>query len=267
MIIDLKEKKLSLTEALKLAKDGDILILEDKTYEEKIRVTTPNITWVGSKNTKIVFGATAKDILPEKWGGDGKKTYGTTGSATVLVAPEAIGFKAIGIIFENSFKRDGRIEAQAVAFKSETSKIWLKNCTFISHQDTLYLDYGTENILEDCSIFGDIDFIFGSADCTFKNCKIHAVHDEKTIAYFTAPDTFRDNKYGFVFQKCKLSMDPHMEGYLGRPWYPSLAKKEVLPRVKFEDCIISHEIKLFLKQMHEGDPTNYVLQLENNTIL
>ncbi|MDE6656091.1 MAG: hypothetical protein K2J85_03780, partial [Anaeroplasmataceae bacterium] len=136
MEIILSVKKISLSEALKDAKAGDVIYLEDKTYNEKITIATPNITLIGTENSKIVFDATSQDIIPVTFGGDGKKTYGTTGSATVLVQPEATGFKAMGITFENSFKRDGRIQAQAVAFKSETSHIVLKDCTFISHQDT-----------------------------------------------------------------------------------------------------------------------------------
>ncbi|MDE5545968.1 MAG: hypothetical protein K2M84_06355 [Anaeroplasmataceae bacterium] len=267
MEIILETKKISLSEALKEAKAGDVIYLEDKTYNEKITITTPNITLIGSENSKIVFDATSQDIIPEEFGGDGKKTYGTTGSATFLVTPEAIGFKAMGITFENSFKRDGRIQAQAVAFKSETSHIFLKNCTFISHQDTLYIDYGTENRLEKCTIFGDVDFIFGSADCTFKSCKIHALADERDSAYYTAPSTYQENLQGFVFEHCSFSMDKGMEVYLGRPWYPSGTRKHVQPRISFINCAIPKEVHLCLKQMHEEDPTNYTLHLERNYII
>lgn len=267
MIIDLKEKNLSINEALRLAKPNDVLLLDEKTYVEKVHIDTPYITLQGSSNTKISFGATSKDILPYKLGGDGLKTYGTTGSATVLVSSSAIGFQAIGITFENSFKRDGRQQAQAVAFKSETSHILLKDCIFIGHQDTLYLDYGKENVLVNCSIFGDIDFIFGSADCIFKNCRVHAVGDEIKLAFYTAPDTYEDNKQGFVFKECSFTLDPNMEAYLGRPWYPSLALKAVQPRAQFISCKFSKDIKLCLKKMHEKDVTNYILHLENNTII
>ncbi|MCM1131489.1 MAG: pectinesterase family protein [Roseburia sp.] len=266
MEIILKHKKISLSEALKEAKAGDVIYLEDKIYNEKITITTPNITLIGTENSKIVFSATSQDFIPEALGGDGKKTFGTTGSATVLVKPEATGFKAIGITFENNFRRDGRIQAQAVAFKSETSHIFLKNCTFMSHQDTLYLDYGIDNRLENSTIFGDVDFIFGSADCIFKNCKIHALGDEKNSAYYTAPSTYQENLQGFVFEHCSFSLDNGMEVYLGRPWYPSGALKHIQPRISFINCAIPKEVHLCLKQMHEEDPTNYTLYLEKNYI-
>ncbi|MDE6241608.1 MAG: hypothetical protein K2M08_04185 [Anaeroplasmataceae bacterium] len=267
MEIILEYKKISLSEALKVAKAGDVIYLEDKTYNEKITITTPNITLIGTENSKIVFDATSQDIIPEEFGGDGKKTYGTTGSATVLVKPEATGFKAMGITFENNFKRDGRIQAQAVAFKSETSHIFLKNCTFMSHQDTLYIDFGKDNRLEKCTIVGDVDFIFGSADCTFKSCKIHALAEERDSAYYTAPSTYQENLQGFVFEHCTFTMDEGMEVYLGRPWYPSSTCKQVQPRISFINCAIPKEVHLCLKQMHKEDPTNYTLHLERNYII
>lgn len=267
MEINLKEKKISITEALKEASAGDIIRLENKTYHEKITVTIPNLTWIGTENTRIVFNATSKDIIPVDFGGDGIKTYGTTGSATVLVTQEAVGFKATGITFENNFKRDGRIQAQAVAFKSEATDVLLKDCAFLSHQDTLYMDLGTNNRVENCSIFGDVDFIFGSADCIFKKCRIHAVGDERSLAYYTAPNTYDKNKQGFVFIDCRFSMDKNMEVYLGRPWYPSLAVYKVQPRISFINCRIPKEVQLFLKQMHEGDSTNYILHFENNSLI
>ncbi|MDE7161266.1 MAG: hypothetical protein K2N65_00755, partial [Anaeroplasmataceae bacterium] len=262
MNIYLRKEDISLSEALKEATAGDVIYLDDITYNEKITITTPNITLIGTENSRIVFDATSQDIIPEEFGGDGKKTYGTTGSATVLVKPEATGFKAMGITFENSFRRDGRIQAQAVAFKSETSHIFLKDCTFMSHQDTLYIDYGTDNRLEKCTIFGDVDFIFGSADCTFKSCKIHALADERNSAYFTAPSTYQENLQGFVFEHCSFSIDKGMEVYLGRPWYPSGTRRHVQPRISFITCSIPKEVHLCLKQMHEEDPTNYILHLE-----
>ncbi|MDE6655486.1 MAG: hypothetical protein K2J85_00675, partial [Anaeroplasmataceae bacterium] len=118
------------------------------------------------------------------------------------------------------------------------------------------IDDGTDNRLEKCTIIGDVDFIFGSADCTFKSCKIHALADERNSAYYTAPSTYQENLQGFVFEHCTFSMDKGMEVYLGRPWYPSSTRKHVQPRISFINCSIPKEVYLCLKQMHEEDPTN-----------
>ncbi len=262
MIIDLKKDNLSILEALKIAKSGDEIILDDKFYKEKIVVKTPNLTFKGSKNTKITFDNCSSDIIPKQLGGDGIKTFGTTGSATFTVSKEACNFKAYNITFENSYKRIGKTHSQAVAFKSETSNIYLYDCIFLSHQDTLYIDFGQKNEIINSKIYGDIDFIFGSADCNFKNCDIYALNDEINHAYFTAPSTYICNKNGFKFNNCNFYIKPNMDVYLGRPWYPSKTLMEVVPRISFVNCKFADKINLSLKQMHDGDPNNYIFEIK-----
>jgi pectinesterase len=258
MKIDLKKLNLSLAEAIRIALPNDELYLDDKVYNEKIVLYKPNITLIGQDNTVIVFNDS--HATPIRHGNGG--VYGTTGSSTLRVLEEANGFKAYNITFMNNYKREGRPNGQAVAFKSECSNIYIKDCKFIGHQDTLYVDGGTNNVIEDCYICGDIDFIFGSADCLFKNCHIHAVNDEKEEGFFTAPSTYIVNEKGFVFKDCVFSQD-EMVMYLGRPWFPGGAKMEVYPRISFINCKIDESINLSMKKMHEKDKTNYSFNLEN----
>ena len=90
----------------------------------------------------------------------------------------------LGITFSNSFdfkkgkewnnnhKDDGRkIDLQAVAFRAAfgADHTNLRACTFLGWQDTLYLDSGA-SFLEDCTIKGSIDFIFGSGSASLA-CK------------------------------------------------------------------------------------------------
>lgn len=265
MKIDLKESHLTLEEAIKQASSGDVLYLENKTYFEKITVNIPNLTLIGQENTKITYNAYHGGIIPKEFGGDGKAIYGTTGSATFTVKETAFGFTAKNIIFENSYQRLDMPNGQAVAFKSECSHLLVENCTFISAQDTLYLDYGKNNRVVNCVIQGDVDFIFGSADCLFERCKIHAIDNEKKIAYYTAPDTFISNEFGFIFRECSFTSDPQMELYLGRPWFPSGAKEKVYPRIAFQNCSFPENIHLYLLRMHPKDCSNYSILIENCT--
>ncbi|MDE5714939.1 MAG: hypothetical protein K2I42_02295, partial [Anaeroplasmataceae bacterium] len=129
-------------------------------------------------------------------------------------------------------------------------------------QDTLYMDYGINNIVEDCYIEGDIDFIFGSADVLFKNCKIHAVGEEKNVVYYTAPDTYVGNDNGLVFESCIFTKDKNVKAYLGRAWYPKKALKEVLPRLTLLHCIYDEDVICKLIQMHKGDKENAILKIE-----
>ena len=259
MEINLKKLNLSLAEALRIALPNDILLLDDITYNEKIVVYKPNITLKGSENTKIVFNDCHATKIRHSGGG----CYGTTGSATFRVLEEANGFKAYNITFENNYVRDGNPNGQAVAFKSECNNVHIKDCKFIGHQDTLYIDFGKNNLIEDCYICGDIEFIFGSADCTFKNCHIHAINDERNICYYTAPDTYISNEQGFVFEGCKFTHEENMDVYLGRPWYPGGAREEVYPRISFINSDIPEDVKLYLKRMHEKDVLKYNFKIEN----
>lgn len=262
MDIYLKKLNISLAQALKFALPGDILHLDNKIYNEKIVIYKPNLTLIGEENTKVVFN----DCNATKIRYGNGESYGTTGSATFRVLEGADGFKAENIIFENSYIRDGSKGSQAVAFKSECNNIYLKNCKFIGHQDTLYIDFGKNNVVENCYICGDVDFIFGSADCLFKNCHIHAINDEKDIAYYTAPDTFIENDKGFIFDGCTFTHDDNMEVYLGRPWYPSKSRSNVYPKISFINSNISDGVFLYLKRMHENDILKYSFNIENCNI-
>lgn len=263
MKIDLKENGLSLKAALEQAQAGDILYLEDKAYYEKVVIDKPNLTLIGQSHTKITNCASHGTIVPKEFGGDGVKTYGTTGSATCTVKPSASGFKAISIQFENSYQRKEDPHSQAVAFKSECDSITLENCQFLSHQDTLYIDGGRENVVRNCYIEGDIDFIFGSADCLFEHCHIHASSEERDIAYYTAPSTLMRNQTGFVFRDCHFTADEGMQLSIGRAWFPGGAKEPVHPRLKLIHCTLLEKTELGLKKMHPNHPTEYIFILED----
>ena len=262
MIIDLRVEKISISEALKKANMNDVIYLDNITYNEKIIVDKPNITLFGFGNTRISYAASHGTVIPVEFGGDGVKVYGTTGSATFTVAKGADGFRARGIIFENSYIYTGKPNSQAVAFKSECSNILLESCKFIGSQDTLYVDEGINNVINYSYIEGNVDFIFGSADCTFNNCTIKAVSNGRKEAYFTAPSTYIDNLMGLVFNNCTFSTEDGLVTYLGRPWYPGGAKKEVFPKVSFINCNLDKNIILMLKKMHQDNPTKYKFLIE-----
>ena len=261
-MMDLKESHLSLRDALEKANDGETILLEDKTYFEKIELNKKNITLIGQPNTKITFDAHAGMIIPLSLGGDGVKKFTTTTSATFRVKEGADGFKAFGITFENAHKVGSDLEgAQAVAFKSEINDLTIDNCRFLGAQDTLYIDLGKNNTISSSYIEGDIDFIFGSADCTFNNCEIVGLNKDKV--YFTAPSTYFDNKKGFHFKYCKFKTEAP-KSYLGRCWFPGGAKKAVYPRLILKSCELSGNIELDLIAMKPTDERIYELRIKNS---
>ena len=59
--------------------------------------------------------------------------------------------------------------------------------------------------------------MFGPSLAWFENCKIHS----KASSYITAASSPAGQKYGYVFNKCKLTADVGVDKvYLGRPWRP-----------------------------------------------
>ncbi len=262
-MLDLKKEHLTLKEALNIAKDGEVILLENKTYYEKIELSKKNITLIGQEKTTISFDAHSGLTIPKTLGGDGVKKFTTTTSATFRVKEGADGFKAFGITFENGYKRGNDEKgAQAVAFKSEINDLTIDSCRFLGAQDTLYIDNGKNNKITSSYIEGDVDFIFGSADCTFNNCEIVGLNRE--FVYFTAPSTYQDNKKGFHFKYCKFKTEAP-KAYLGRCWFPGGARKPVYPRLILKKCEIKGNIELDLIPMTEKDPRTYELRIKDST--
>lgn len=253
MIYDLNKIDKPLREIIKILKPFDVVYLKKNyTYNEKIIIDINNLTFIGD-NTNISYNLCHSDKR------DGK-IVGTSGSTTFLLTKNANNFMAKGISFINSHIRNVNDANQAVAFKSEASGIILLNCKFISNQDTLYMDYGTNNLIVDSYITGDVDFIFGSANVLFSNCIIEATSNDNL--YFTAPDTYICNRYGLVFYNSKFISKKL--AYLGRRWYPSKALMEVLPRLTLIECQIIGEVIPTLIRMHDNDKDDFVLSFYNS---
>lgn len=253
MIIDLEKEELTINQALFIAKENDVLILGNKTYNEQVIVTTKNLTFKGSTNTIISNNYHNGLII------NGNK-LGTTTSATFLIKEEAINTKILDITFVNSHVVSKDTNNQAVAFKSEASNTIIDNCKFLSNQDTLYMDFGFNNVIKNSYVEGDIDFIFGSADCFFINCKINTVNNNRN-AYFTAPSTIVFNNYGFVFYKCEFNTS--YPCYIGRRWYPSKAESPVYPRLTIIDSKLNGNINLDFIKMTESNPEYYEFKINN----
>lgn len=104
---------------------------------------------------------------------------------------------------------------QAIALSVISSRVSIKNCNILGHQDTLYCSGEGKQIFINCFIEGTTDFIFGDATTWFENCIIFS----KKASYITAASTARNQKFGFIFNKCSFKADSHLKGvYLGRPW-------------------------------------------------
>lgn len=204
------------------SKERTVIYLKNGIYKEKLYINKPNIKLLGeSKNGVIIEWDDASDTIKR----DGsQETYGTAGSASVTIFPEAVGFQAENITFLNSFdyNRSNFKNKQAVALKNDADMSEFRNCNFLGNQDTLYANTGRQYYFE-CYIEGHVDFIFGAAQAYFEKCEIFSKDkkDEKVNGYVTAASTKETEELGFIFNACNFVSDAKANTvYLGRPWHP-----------------------------------------------
>ncbi len=122
---------------------------------------------------------------------------------------DADDFSAENITFENSAGPVG----QALAIRVDGDRAMFRNCRFLGWQDTILINRGRQ-YFENCYICGHVDFIFGAATAWFEKCEIHSLRD----GYLTAASTPQDVPFGYVFSNCKITGEPGVKSFLGRPW-------------------------------------------------
>ena len=227
-------------------------------YDEKAVLRRNDVTIIGenAKNTVITYDDYAKKLLP-----DGTP-YRTFRTATLMLLGNNIIMKNVSVINRSG---NGRDYGQAIALYTEGDKMQFYNCRLIGAQDTLFMGPEPEckvnceseipeenHVIEarqyykNCYIRGDIDFIFGGATAYFNHCEIFSQYnltedDDKyegrVKGYVTAACTWRGQKYGYVFRRCRFTGDcPENTVYLGRPW-------RIYAKTVLLECEIGKHIK------------------------
>ena len=186
-----------------------VIYIKKGQYKEKIVVPQwlQNIELCGEDRdqTVITYDDHANILYPPTG-----KGMGTFRTYTVRVDGNAITLKNITI--ENAAARLG----QAVALHTQGDRLTFVNCRFLGNQDTVYTGLpSTRLFFTNCYIEGTTDFIFGPATAWFEQCTIHC----KANSYITAASTPQDVAYGYVFNRCTVTVaDDVSQVYLGRPW-------------------------------------------------
>lgn len=209
-----------------------VIYVKKGVYKEKIELPTwltnieicgedrdeTIITWDDHANIKVSdpsLGTTVTQM---------GKSMGTFRTFTLKVSGSNFTLKNITI--ENNSARLG----QAVSLHVEGDKCLFVNCRILGHQDTIYTGRaGARMFFRDCYVEGTTDFIFGPSTAWFENCDIV----NKSDSYVTAASTPKDQPYGYIFNKCRVSCitpdaakssnkggTPVSKCYLGRPWRP-----------------------------------------------
>lgn len=260
MIIVSKEKDgdyTSIQEAVDSAKEGDTILIKEGIYNERVTVTTPGLTIMGSNSDwrsyiykyrnhlpsdKTIISLGLYALMPSEDIGK----LGTFRTYTMLI--DAPGVTLRNLTIENS-SGAGKTIGQAIALYAEGDRLQFDNVRLLGWQDTLFTGPLPEKEIEkngfkgpkefapringrqyykNCYIEGDIDFIFGSATAYFENCTIFQKDREKYFghresqeskSYATAASTPEGQKYGYIFDSCRFESDcPTGSCYLGRPW-------------------------------------------------
>lgn len=199
------------------------------TYEEMLFYT-------GSASITIVGGGSADygtDVLI-KYSNSGNSnamadlakkysvTSGYTRGATRFDGTCNLVLKNLTI--QNTYSRsanDGSsTQAEALVFSS-TGNLVAYNCSFLGHQDTLYLGQkGGRMWFYKDYIRGDVDFIWGYADVAlFEECVLNVTNDDgSSNAYIFASRTVEENNVnkGFVLMNSYVVVDDKIKTYYGR---------------------------------------------------
>jgi pectinesterase len=175
------------------------------TYKELIYIQREKsffkLIGENSTNTILIFNLYAGITNAEG------KPIGTFKTPSTTI--DADDFTAENLTFENSAGPVG----QALAIRVDGDRAIFHHCRFLGWQDTMLLNRGRQ-YFENCFVAGAVDFIFGAATAWFEKCEIHALGD----GYLTAASTPVDQPFGFIFSNCKITGEPDVKTFLGRPW-------------------------------------------------
>ncbi len=221
------------SEAVKNASAGDTIFIKNGIYHEQIEITVPDIALIGEDRNETVI---EYDLYANMTLDGGKR--GTFRSYTMLAFTHD--FTCKNLTVQNSAGFGNKV-GQAVAVYAEGDRIRFENCRILGHQDTLFTGplplkevipggfAGPTEFAErkevrqlyiGCYIEGEVDFIFGSAAALFDNCELFSLDRKEEInGYVCAPSTYRNQKYGYIFNNCRFTGNcPPRTVYLGRPW-------------------------------------------------
>ena len=222
-------------------------------YHEKITINKPYLTILGTGKSNKDVVLTYDDYALAPMADIGK--LGTFRSYSVFIDTHDVTLQNLTI--ENA-SGDSLTHGQAIALYADGDRLVIDSCRLIGHQDTLFTGplppkeiepdgfigpkqfaprINGRQYYKNCYICGDIDFIFGSATAYFKNCELYALNrNEKINSYYTAPSTYSNQKYGYVFDHCRLTGNcPDRTVMLSRPW-------RIYAKAVFLNCEMSGQI-------------------------
>ncbi len=254
-------------EAMKPASEAERITVHiaPGIYREQIVLKTPYISFVNDTDKEVLitwyygigyqyYSAGDNGFYdPERAYDKYEKHIAEKWGTTIFVQPAAMGFRADGITFENSFNRyltdeeledgvehtDSTIKVdrkygldvqskaateRAAAIVVQADQVEFNDCAFYSSQDTVYgTNSGMRMYFKNCFIEGQTDYIFGDGSAVFDACELSwkGYSKDSTGGYITAHRPGSDSDKGYLFRNCIVSANDKLTvttGYFGRPW-------------------------------------------------
>ncbi len=217
------------------AQPGSVIYLAPGVYRQKVMITTPDLTIVGSgvDKTRIVYDDYARKTDENGF------AYITFRTYTLAVCADGVTLKNLSVIND---ALQPEVKGQEVALSVVADRFSAENCRLSSTQDTLFAGPLPMDLIErydgflaeplrrggrmgqfyrDCLIEGTVDFIFGCADALFENCELRSLRDARDCGYVAAPAHSLEQERGLRFCGCRFTCEAGVrEGsiYLARPW-------------------------------------------------
>ena len=213
-----------------------VIYIRNGVYDEEkliIPEGKENISFVGESRDGAVISYHMHDgNSPEtgnKLPADAWKKW--SGNAMLVRTSATLTILAEGCSFENlTIRNTAGPVGQALALTVCADRTSFRNCIISSYQDTIYLwTSGKRSYFENCLVIGRTDYIYGGGIAFFEGCEIRSWGG----GWITAPSTPKEQKYGFVFNRCRFTYsdrsprdgDDGRSIAIGRPWhnYPKVA--------------------------------------------
>jgi len=164
------------------------------TYHEVIRWTQKNnITLRGADRKTTIFSETNNNNM-----------NGSTATRSMIGIDNSSGVIIEKLTLHNLTPQGGS-QAEALRF-GKCDKCVVRDADIISLQDTLL--WTGKIYADNCTIAGNVDYVWGDGAVYFNKCEIHTVGRKGYIVQSRNPA----NAWGYVFVDCKLTADSGITG-------------------------------------------------------
>jgi hypothetical protein len=201
------------------------ITLKKGTYHEIVAVT--------DKHNLTILGEDRKGTVLSFPNNNNFNNPGSPYRRGLFIAHRCNDLTLANMTFHNTTPRGGS-QAEAVILNgTPTARAVLTQLDLVSFQDTLQIN--GQAYIQDCYIEGDVDFLWGSGPCYFKNVECKTTRSK---AYFTQIRNPATN-HGYVFNGCTFT---GAEGVTGNVFSRIDPSRFPASEVVLLDCIVSDAV-------------------------